>query len=179
MSKSKKNNKANGNTQRITLGIHLTTENFPENGMNYIAYTDGSCDNLSIHKPGGAGYLVLKDGEIVRMKNKGFLNTTNNRCEMIAIISVCNSPPEGSFVDIYTDSQYAIGAFIRGGKMNQDLMELFRKCSSHLAGYRFHWLKGHSGNEYNEMADDLAFSAYREICEEYKIPIGQRMNKTH
>lgn len=167
------------NKQKIRLGIYLQVEEFPDNGMHYIAYTDGSCDNLSIHKAGGAGYVILKDGEIIKMKNKGFLNTTNNRMEMLAIISVCNSLPEGAYVDIYTDSQYAIGAFIRGGKMNQDLMELFCKSSYHLAGVRFHWVKGHSGNEYNEMADDLAFSAYREICEEYKIPIGIRMNKTH
>lgn len=167
------------NKQKIRLGIYLPVEEFTDNGMHYVAYTDGSCDNLSIHRAGGAGYVILKDGVIVKMKNKGFLNTTNNRMEMLAIISVCNSLPENSYVDIYTDSQYAIGAFIRGGRMNKDLIELFCKSSRHLAGIRFHWIKGHSGNEYNEMADDLAFSAYREICEEYKIPTDDRMNKSH
>ena len=48
-------------------------ESFPDNGMNYVAYTDGSCDNHSKYKAGGSAYIVLKDGEIVKMKNHGRL----------------------------------------------------------------------------------------------------------
>ena len=36
-------------------------EPFPDNGMNYVAYTDGSCDNHSKYKAGGSAYIVLKD----------------------------------------------------------------------------------------------------------------------
>lgn len=46
-------------------------EPFPDNGMNYVAYTDGSCDNNSKYKAGGSAYIVLKDGDIVKMKNHG------------------------------------------------------------------------------------------------------------
>lgn len=104
------------NKQKIKLGLYLPIGNLPDNGMSYIAYSDG---------------------------------------------------------------QYAISTFIRGGKKNKDLIEMFYKCTKHIKHLRFHWVKGHNGDKYNEMADDLAFSAYREICEEYKIPIGKRMNKTH
>lgn len=166
--------------QKIFLNVKLLIEEYPDNGLHYVAYTDGSCDNLNKYRAGGAGYVILKDGEIFKVKNKGFLNTTNNRMEILAIISVCNSLPEGAFVDIYSDSQYSISFLVSSkGKKNRDLLELYKKCSVHLGGVRFHWLKGHNGDKYNEMANDLAFSAYCEICEEYHIHIGGRMLETH
>ena len=166
--------------QKIFLGVRLENTLFPDNGMNYIAYTDGSCDNLNRFKVGGSGYVILKDGDIIKVKNKGFLHTTNNRMELLAIISVCNALPDGAFVDIFSDSQYSISFLVSSrGKKNRDLLDLYHKCASHLGGVRFHWVKGHDGDKYNEMADDLAFSAYREMCEEYNIPIGWRMKKTH
>lgn len=173
-------NKKTPDFQKIFLNVRLLIEEYPDGGLHYVAYTDGSCDNLNKYRAGGAGYVILKDGEIFKVKNKGFLNTTNNRMEILAIISVCNSLPEGAFVDIYSDSQYSISFLVSSkGKKNRDLLELYKKCSAHLGGVRFHWLKGHNGDKYNEMADDLAFSAYREICEEYHIPIGRRMSETH
>lgn len=126
------------NKQKIKLGLYLPIGNLPDNGSSYIAYTDGSCDNISINKAGGAGYIILKDGEIFKMKGKGFLHTSSNRMEMLAIISVCNSIPEGSSIDIYSDIQYAISTFIRGGKKNKDLIEMFYKCTKHIKHLRFH-----------------------------------------
>ena len=75
-------------------------EPFPDNGMNYVAYTDGSCDNNSKYKAGGSAYIVLKDGEIVRMKNHGRLQTTNNRMELLAIISAVKSCRAVAYLDI-------------------------------------------------------------------------------
>ena len=83
-------------------------EPFPDNGMNFVAYTDGSCVNHSKYKEGGSAYIVLKDGEIVKMKNHGRLQTTNNRMELLAIISAAKYCPSGAYLDIYTDSQYCI-----------------------------------------------------------------------
>lgn len=73
-------------------------EPFPDNGMNYVAYTDGSCDNHSKYKAGGSAYVVLKDGDIVKMKNHGRLQTTNNRMELLAIISAAKSCPDGAYL---------------------------------------------------------------------------------
>lgn len=148
----------------------LKVERFPDTGMNYVAYTDGSCDNYNPHRPPGAGYVILKDDEVVKVNAKGFLHTTNNRMELLAIISACNCLPEGAYVDIYSDSQYAIYTLLYGGKKNTDLMALYARCTSHLAGVQFHWLKSHNGDKYNELADTLANTAYKEICKEYHIP---------
>lgn len=156
--------------------INEIEETFPDNGLHYVAYTDGSCDNLSQTKAGGAAYIILKDGEILKMKNHGQLNTTNNRMELLAIISAVNACPNGAYVDIYTDSQYCILVLSKSykPKKNPDLYESYKKCSAHLAGVRFHWVKGHNGDKYNEMVDNLAYGAYCDICEQYNIEKSKR-----
>lgn len=151
--------------------INEIDEEFPDNGLHYVAYADGSCDNLSKERAGGSAYVILKDGEIVKMKNHGQLNTSNNRMELLAIISAVNACPDGSFIDIYTDSQYCILVLSKSykPKKNPDLYELYKKCVVHVGGVRFHWVKGHDGNTYNELADQLAYGAYCDICDQYNI----------
>lgn len=156
--------------------INEIEEEFPDNGMHYIAYTDGSCDNLSKERAGGSAYVILKDGEIAKIKNHGQLNTSNNRMELLAIISAVNACPDGAYVDIYTDSQYCILVLSKSykPKKNPDLYELYKKCADHVAGVRFHWVKGHDGNKYNELADQLAYGAYCDICDQYNIEKTKR-----
>lgn len=151
--------------------INDVEEEFSDNGLHYICYAKGDCDNLSHDKVGGYAYIVIKDGEIIKMKNHGTLNTTNNRMELLAIISAVNSCPQGAYVDVYTDSQYCILVLSKSfkPKKNPDLYELYKKCSAHVAGVRFHWVKGHDGNKYNEMADNLAYGAYCDICDTFGI----------
>lgn len=156
--------------------INEIDEEYPDNGLHYVAYTDGSCDNLSKERAGGSAYVILKDGEIVKMKNHGQLNTSNNRMELLAIISAVNACPDGAFIDIYTDSQYCILVLSKSykPKKNPDLYELYKKCVAHVGGVRFHWVKGHDGNTYNELADQLAYGAYCDICEQYNIEKTKR-----
>jgi ribonuclease HI len=156
--------------------INEIDEEFPDNGLHYVAYTDGSCDNLSKERAGGSAYVILKDGEIAKMKNNGRLNTSNNRMELLAIISAVNACPDGAFIDIYTDSQYCILVLSKSykPKKNPDLYELYKKCVAHVGGVRFHWVKGHDGNTYNELADQLAYGAYCDICDQYNIEKTKR-----
>lgn len=155
--------------------IETSDEEYPENGKHYICYTDGSCDNLR-SRAGGSAYIIIKDGEITKMKCRGMLNTTNNRMELLAIISAVNSCPEGSCIDVYTDSKHSIWFLTQEHmpKINGDLYELYKKCSAPVEGVRFHWVKGHDGNRYNEMADDMAYGAYCSICDEYNIEKARR-----
>ncbi len=113
-------------------------EEFPESDLHYVCYTDGSCDNISEEHAGGAAYIILKNGKIIKEKNHGQLHTTNNRMELLAIISAVN------------------------------------KCSAQLAGIRFHWVKGHNGNKYNEQVDELAYGAYCDICDLHNITKNPR-----
>ena len=69
--------------------------------QEFIAYSDGSCDNNNPSRPGGAAYIIMDtEGNIIKKKSKGFKNTTSNRMELLAIISVVNSLPNNSFVTI-------------------------------------------------------------------------------
>ena len=65
---------------------------------------------------------------------------------------------------IYSDSLYvincAIGKWKR--KANQDLWEEYEKVSLNKK-VEFEWIKGHSGNEYNEKVDKMALSEARSI----------------
>lgn len=79
-----------------------------ETNLKYEAYTDGSCDNISPYGEGGSAYIILKDGVIIKESKKGFVGTTNNRMEMLAIISAVKSVPKGATLTVYTDSQYCI-----------------------------------------------------------------------
>lgn len=139
--------------------------------MEYVAYTDGACDNISPLKPGGSAYVIMKDGNIVRARNHGCINTSNNRMELLAIVSAATYTPEGHKLDVYTDSLYCIG--ILSGKCrpkkNGDLVALFNKAARKLKSVVFHWVRGHSGDVYNEMVDDMAYSAYMEQVEKYGL----------
>lgn len=90
--------------------------------------------------------------------------------------SAVNSCPPGAFVDIYTDSQYCILVLSNQKlpKKNPDLYKLYVKCSAQLVGIRFHWVKGHNGNKYNEQVDELAYGAYCDICDLHNITKNPR-----
>lgn len=144
--------------------------------QEFIAYTDGSCNNLSPYGEGGSAYVLLQGGELIKKVAKGFVGTTNNRMEMLAIISAVNSLPIGASVVIYTDSKYCIGAFTRGGSKNQDLINLFHHVSANLQGVEFRWVKGHNGNQYNEMVDRMAAACVEEMRKKYNLPLYTAKN---
>lgn len=139
----------------------------------YECWTDGSCDNVSSHRAGGAAYIVVNadSGEIERVRTYRRLGTTNNRMEMLAVISAVNYCPEGSQITIHTDSKYTIKMFQYTNwqpsltTKNVDLISLYRKvCKG--KNVRFDWVKGHNGDDMNEQADALAFHAYERVLEE-------------
>ena len=132
----------------------------------FIAYTDGSCDNLSLRRPGGAAYVILdENGQLFKKASKGFLGTTNNRMELLAIVSVVNSLPANSEVTIYTDSRYCIMALnSKKPKKNIDLIRLFHEICDFRITVAFEWVKGHNGVFYNEMCDQMANSEYPKIA---------------
>lgn len=134
----------------------------------FDCWTDGSCNNLSLKGEGGAAYLVLQNGVEIRRASKGLINTTNNRAEMLAVISAVNWCPQGAIINIHTDSKYCICSFLRKGTLsdgvkNKDLIHLYRKVAS---GKRinFEWIKGHNGDTYNEIVDQMANGEYKRIC---------------
>ena len=131
-------------------------------------YTDGA----SSGNPGPGGYgVVLISGKHRLEKSEGFILTTNNRMELMAVIAGLEALKiPGSKVVIYTDSKYVADSVEKGWvfqweskafkkKKNPDLWMRFLKV------YRKHnvrlvWIKGHSNNTENELCDRLAVAAY-------------------
>ncbi len=131
-----------------------------------IICTDGAAKG----NPGKGGYgTVLISGNHEKQLSQGYLLTTNNRMELMAVIIGLESLNQKCNVLIYSDSKYVVDsvekAWLFGwekkgfkGKKNQDLWKRF------LAVYKSHniklkWVKGHAGNKYNEICDKLAVEA--------------------
>lgn len=126
-------------------------------------YTDGACDNIQYPNYGSWAYLILEDDKIIEQQSGSDIHTTNNRMEMLAIILSLMELPYGSEVEIFTDSQYCIGAFSNKyrAKANTDLIKQFRDIErDRNLSITFTWVRGHSGDEYNEIVDKLANDAY-------------------
>lgn len=130
-------------------------------------YTDGAARG----NPGPGGYgIVLLSGNHRKELSEGYLLTTNNRMELLAVIVALETLKiQGSDVTVYTDSKYVADAVEKGwvfnwvkkrfkGKKNADLwMRFLEIYNKHLV--KFVWVKGHANNPLNERCDELAVDA--------------------
>lgn len=138
-----------------------------------IIYTDGACSgNQSKENIGGWGaILIYKDKE--KEIYGGEINTTNNRMELTAVIESLKTIKNRSIqTELYTDSAYICNCIIQkwyvnweknGWKNakkqdveNQDLWKELLMLYRAFNYIEFYKVKGHSGVEYNEKADELA-----------------------
>ena len=131
-------------------------------------YTDGACSG----NPGKGGYgVVMLYGSARKELSEGFSRTTNNRMEVLAVITGLASLKESCNVNLYSDSKYVVNAieqgWLEGWKKNgwktaakkpvknDDLWkELDSLVQQH--DVRWTWVKGHAGHPENEKADELA-----------------------
>lgn len=132
-----------------------------------VIYTDGACSGNP--GPGGWG-AVLLSGSHRKDIFGGEKETTNNRMELSAVIESLKSLKNSSQVSIYTDSKYVMDGITKwifnwkknGWKSankkpikNIDLwQQLDKEVARHQAEWT--WVKGHSGDQFNEVADELA-----------------------
>lgn len=130
-------------------------------------YTDGACRG----NPGLGGWGALIEYENTRKEYfGGKILTTNNQMELLAAIEGLKALKEPCIVNLTTDSKYVmqgITSWIDKWKKNnwknaakknvknKDLwVELDKYAAIH--DVKWYWVKGHSGHEQNEIADQLA-----------------------
>ncbi len=137
-------------------------------GHQLIIYTDGS----SRGNPGRGGYgAILLWGEKRKELSEGYRLTTNNRMELLGVISALESLNKKNIpLTIYTDSQYIVKAInegwlnnwirtnFKGGKKNKDLWLRYHAIAKDYT-IIFKWVKGHAENPLNNRCDDLATQA--------------------
>lgn len=136
--------------------------------MNHLEiYTDGAYSPM--RGQGGVGLVFISNNNIIYKWNKCLKNTTNNRCELYAVIKALQSISRNiEKITIYSDSQYVIGTICNNWnkKKNQDLWKLFDKMLDKAErlcpDISFVWIKGHSDNKFNIIADKLAVEASQE-----------------
>jgi len=130
-------------------------------------YTDGACRG----NPGPGGWGVILSYQDKQKTLNGFdPETTNNRMELTAAIEGLRALKRACDVDLNTDSKYVmqgINDWMANWKSNgwktaakkpvknADLWQLLdEQAKKHQIKWR--WVKGHTGIEGNEMADQLA-----------------------
>lgn len=130
-------------------------------------YTDGAAKG----NPGRGGYgAVMISGNHQKELSAGFRKTTNNRMELLSVIVALEQiKKEKAEVHVYSDSKYVVDAVEKGWVFNWEKKGFVKKKNidlwkRFLPIYRkhqvkFHWVKGHAGNDLNERCDQLAVAA--------------------
>ena len=140
-------------------------------------YTDGAC--VGNPGPGGWAAIILTDNEKKEIFG-GEKLTTNNRMELTATIKALEycvtkegKQPSLKQIRIYTDSTYVkegITVWISNweknnwktaDKKNVKNVDLWKKLKDLIKSTEvdWNWVKGHSENPMNELADQLAKKA--------------------
>ena len=139
--------------------------------MKYVIYTDGACSGNP--GPGGWGAVILDSDNNETNISGEEKSTTNNRMELMAPIMALRKIKKFSKIIIYTDSTYlknGITIWIKNWEINgwmsknkkpiknKDLWVTLSKLSEE-QNIEWKWIKAHTGNKYNEIADKLATGA--------------------
>jgi ribonuclease HI len=138
-------------------------------------YTDGACKG----NPGLGGWgAVLRSGGKEKHLCGGEKNTTNNRMEMTAVIEALIALKSSCNIDLFTDSQYVnrgVNEWLpnwkkanwkTASKAPVKNVDLWQKLDNLLEAHdiHWHWVKGHSGDPGNDLADELANRGAEEIA---------------
>lgn len=136
-------------------------------------FTDGACSG----NPGPGGYgVILRYRGTEKELSGGEPHTTNNRMELLAVITALSALREPCEVTLYSDSQYVINGITKGWAeawrangwikkdrtpaLNSDLWERLLELIAHHK-VTFIWVRGHNDHPENERCDALAVAASR------------------
>lgn len=140
-----------------------------ENQLDLKVYTDGSC----VSNPGGPGgwawAMFDEEGEKLASESGSEKKSTNNRAELLAVIQAmkyCNQYNYHNAV-IISDSRYVIGTlnnsaerlkrWLKDGFKGKKNVDLWHSAIKEFPwNFQFEWVKGHSGNKFNDLVDYMA-----------------------
>jgi len=137
-----------------------------------MIYTDGACSGNQNKKNFGGWGAILKFGGKTKEISGGEADTTNNRMELTACIEGLKALKRDDIdVEIFSDSSYIVNCINKewyktwqkngwktSKKQSVENIDLWKELLKLIDGKRvkFTKVKGHSGIELNERADELA-----------------------
>ena len=145
--------------------------------MKVTIYSDGSARG-NPDGPGGYGTILRyidREGKVFEKEfGAGYIKTTNNRMELMGVITGLEALTKPCEVEIISDSKYVTDAFNQSWIINWQRknwktagnqpvknIDLWKRLLQ--AGEKHHlkftWVKGHVGHPENERCDKLATSA--------------------
>jgi ribonuclease HI len=156
----------------MTVGPGCYTFVMPVERTPVVVYTDGACRG----NPGPGGWAwAIPDG---RYASGAEGHTTNQRMEITAALEALRAltPESPSAIEVVSDSTYVVKCFTdrwwqgwqrRNWKnsqnkpvANRDLWEpLLELALASEAAVSWRWVKGHSGDRWNDRVDELATQA--------------------
>lgn len=167
--------------------------------MIFKVYTDGSCSS----NPGAGGYAFVvvspRDNALLKLSGCSPM-TTNNQMELKAIVSALKHLQDNfainareNIIQIHSDSAYCVNPLVQGWLKNwkrfdwktrkgEEIknLELWKELDRVLdrmrAKVEFIKVKGHAGDEYNELANDLAQNATKRALERLKRQESEAAN---
>ncbi len=140
-------------------------------------FSDGACSG----NPGPGGYgVILRYGDKEKELSGGEAHTTNNRMELMGVITGLEALKYPCRVIIQTDSKYVVDGIEKGWAkswrskgwiksdkkpaLNPDLWgRLLDLLDMH--DVKFTWIKGHAGHPENERCDALAVAAREKVAD--------------
>jgi len=129
------------------------------------------CDGACRGNPGPGGWgAILRHGEVEKELYGSKPHTTNNEMELTAAIQSLKALKKHCEVTVVTDSNYVVKGMSEwihswkknhwrtAGKQPVKNMELWKELEAAAARHtvKWKWVRGHSGHEENERADQLA-----------------------
>ena len=119
---------------------------------------------------GGFGVVIIYDGSVYKISGGSYTDTTSQRMELLAVIRALRKVKKlGCFCIVHSDSQYIVNAVNEGwlfrwesedfvGRPNaglwREFLNIYKQFQKGVVVIK--WVRGHNGNHYNEIADELA-----------------------
>lgn len=127
-----------------------------------LIYADGSClKNGSESAQAGAGVvLVTEDRRRIKLKACYLGALTNQKAEILSCAVALESLKIPCQVQIFSDSKYVVETMLGKNRMktNRDYWNrLVKACLTHKT--HWNWVRGHSGDAFQETADRLSRAA--------------------
>ena len=138
---------------------------------NVELFSDGACRGNP--GPGGYGVILRYNGREKEFSGGDGL-TTNNKMELMGVITGLKALKKPCSVTVYTDSRYVCDGIEKGWAkswrakgwkraggepaLNSDLWQQLLELTE-LHTVRFVWIRGHAGHPENERCDALATAA--------------------